>query len=320
MELQASPLDVVIVATDKYGLDAFGKVKGKDFFPIVSETLRGYGAKVHVFESSSSFLMASDRYRRCLLVLVFNESCILTPSSYAELTGVIDSARARSEVVEICNLPESGILMGDKRRMNEQLTAAGVMMPRILSEATGGLIFSNAAVGSGADVSVGTTYDAAKYNTEFVDTMQTFEGRDYYVSIRAMAVGEVLTSTIIRARAITEGSASVHTSNTPADPRLLNFLYAKVISPRMHSIVDVCRKAGARLGLGFYAHDLLPPRGSSSVLLCESGFKFDDYSPRDYIGHIARDLIANDYMDPMIARRYATILLTQVLSPEPSSD
>ncbi|MET0271085.1 MAG: hypothetical protein ABW173_11730 [Sphingomonas sp.] len=313
MNLPAHQLDVVIVATEEYGLNAFGKVKGDEFFPIFSEALRGYGVNVHTFRSSSSFLAAKERYGKCLLVLVFNESCILTPGSYQELVGVIDAARDRSETLRICNLPESGILMGDKRRMNEQLTAAGVAMPRIASRETGELIFSNSSVGSGADVSVGTTCDPSKYNTDYIDTVQAFEDKQYYLSIRAMAIGETLTTTIIRARNIEEGSASVHTSNTPADPRLLNFLYAKVVMPRMRSIVDTCHRAGARLGLGFYAHDLLPPRGSSDVMLCESGFKFDDYSPRDYMGHISADLIANDYMNPGIARRYAAVLLAQIL-------
>lgn len=311
MKLQASDLDVVIVATNKYGLDAHGKVKGSEFFPILSKSLQDYGASVDIYNSSSSFLMSDNKYRKCVLILVFNESCILSPAAYEELTSVIDDARARSDELIVCNLPESGTLMGDKRTMNEQLTAAGVKMPHIVSAETGSLIFSNAAVGSGADISVGTMYDPAKYNTDFVDTTQTFEDREYHVSIRAMAVGGILTTTIIRARDSMEGSASVHTSNTPANSRLLNFLHASVVMPRMGSILDVCRNAGARLGLGFFAHDLLPPRDSLDVLLCESGFKFDDYSPRDYIGHIAGELIANDYMNPMIARRYATVLLTQ---------
>jgi hypothetical protein len=307
-----SNLDVLVVGTDAYGLDALGKTRSELFFPIFAETVTAYGARAHVFPTSSEFFRSSDRYQHAVLVLIFNESCFIDAEARGELSMIIEVARRRSASLLICNAPESGLIMGDKRTANRELTAAGVPMPAEVTAPTGRLVFSNAPVGSGETVRVTATPDPAQYNVEFVDTTQTFEGVDYYVCLRAMAVGPLLGATFVRARPVSEGTASVHIANTPPNPKLLNFLYATVAAPRQAAIVAICRAAGTRLGLGFYAHDLLPPRGRDDVLLCETGFKFDDFSARDYLGHLRADLVASEHLGEGIVRHYALLFLAQV--------
>jgi hypothetical protein len=155
----------------------------------------------------------------------------------------------------------------------------------MLSSTTDRRIFSNVNVGSGGAVELlerGKQVDPRRYNGEFIDTRHRFRGRDYNVCLRALCVGRVPVAFYPRARPAEEG-LSVHAKDTPLDADLLNYLYRALVEPNIDRLSAICAKVAECLGLCFFAHDILPERGTSRLLLCEAGYKFDDMTLRRHL-------------------------------------
>ena len=138
--------------------------------------------------------------------------------------------------------------------------------------------------------------DPTRYNTEWIDTRHEYNGRNYYVMLRAMAVGGRCLAVFVRARPVEQGDASVHTADTPIDAGLLNFFYRTIAIPQMPAIKSLCEKIANVLGLGFFSHDILPERETGRLLVCETGFKFDDYLYRTNLMRLAGQLAADEFL------------------------
>lgn len=185
-------------------------------------------------------------------------------------------------------------LIGNKLAWNQALSAI-VPVPEIHPEPTASEpLFSNLVVGTYQPVQLietGATTDPERYNTRFIDTRHSFRGHDYhdyYVSLRAMCVGTELISLLVRTRPVSEQDPSVHDQDTPLDGDLLNSLYFEIALPRQAAVETICSRLGQRLGLGFYAHDLLPERETGRTFVCESNLKFDEGTLRAHLAPSAR--------------------------------
>src|SRR5690606_9250395 len=121
-------------------------------------------------------------------------------------------------------------------------------------------------------------------NVDLIDTTVAFRGVSYYTSIRALCVGSHCISAYVRVRPVSDGSPSVHTKDTPRHLSLLRELHRRLVDDRRSEINELSVKIGRGLGPGFYAHDLLPCAQSQKYLVCESGYKFSDWTYRRHLG------------------------------------
>ena len=109
-----------------------------------------------------------------------------------------------------------------------------------------------------------------------------------------MAVGPICVAIYVRARAVSEGSPSVHNKNTPVNADLLNHLYSEIVLPGQSEILAICQRIGSRLGPGFYSHDIVPERDTGLLYVCETGFKFDDHLWRERMAPLRGALACDD--------------------------
>jgi hypothetical protein len=207
-----------------------------------------------------------------------------------------------------------GDILGDKLATYRAFSAVGIPMPKPIDGVTQQRVFSMERVGTNRPVIVvegGQPIEPARLNTEFIDTSQEYLGKRYYICLRAMCVGPKPYAIIVRAAEVGE-NPSVRSIYTKLNPGLLNFLYEKVVVDRRVQIERICTDVAKLLGIGFYAHDLLPDSGSNKVFLCESGFKFEDTATREHFAPIAGELKFWDDIETGLEK--AAALLAEQLS------
>jgi hypothetical protein len=141
--------------------------------------------------------------------------------------------------------------------------------------------------------------DDARIRTEFVDTVVTFEDHRYYTTVRLICVDDIVLHAYPRARNVDEGSASVHASDTPLNPALIEHLHETLVATRAEDFSRVARLLFGVLGHGFYAHDLLIDRNDGSISVCESGFKFDDRAYHGRLKPISADIPSQAVLFPV---------------------
>ncbi|RDC73451.1 hypothetical protein DLJ49_07775 [Rhodovulum sp. 12E13] len=261
---------VVFAGLSRFHLSNPGKVTAETYLPALCTVLREAGFDTRFVTSVAALEGALDRALPAFVVMIYREEHDI-PSG-----ARLDAALARAELV--FNHPETGRIVADKRRTNEVLTAAGVPMPRMVSAADAP-VFSNAVAESAQPVQVvesGASLDPFRYNTEFIDTRIEYGGKDYYSTVRVMCIGAKITHAFVRARDAAQNDASVHTKDTPVDARMINDLHERLVEATWDHLSDIARRVSDALGPGFYAHDVLVERESGRVLVCETGFKFDN--------------------------------------------
>jgi hypothetical protein len=59
---------------------------------------------------------------------------------------------------------------------------------------------------------------------------------------------------------------------------------------------SLCEKIANVFGLGFFSHDILPERETGRLLVCETGFKFDDRLYRAHLMPLAGQLAADEVL------------------------
>ena len=266
---------VIVLALGKDGLRSRGKVTPRLFFPTFCRTIARCGvgsAYVKDRIGLEQELRLSDA-KPTVLVDIINED--FDEQVKDDIPGeLLQGVRA------VFNSRRIARIIRDKKVANTYLSERDVPMPR-LGGLPHGRVFSNARWGSKEEVSVhdGTDdRDSNRYHTDFVDTRVRFEEGLYYTSIRLMCIGSRLVQVYVRARDQTENNPSVHNANTPRDRELLDFLYGKLVDPRLDELISLTERIGSALGPGFYAHDVLVDRESGELLVCETGFKFYDGS------------------------------------------
>ncbi len=230
----------------------------------------------------------------------------------------VDWLRARESEIEalghrILHSVEHGRVVGHKIRQNKVLTAAGVPMPRLIETGSSfETAFSNEV--SNAHVPVQLVGNAAeldpdRYNTEYVDCRHEYEGEMWHVCIRAQAVGEQVLFSWVRAGR----EASVHTRDTPVNPQMIRYFHRLLITPNIGRINAIARGVKAALGVGLYAHDILPCAKTGQLFLCETNFKFYDGNHRFHMASIAAEHPVPALFDGRkVTRRMARALVQEL--------
>jgi hypothetical protein len=272
---------VLIVNADAERPGAQGKMRPGIFIPIFENTLKRRGIAFEYFSAPLSFIKSADIPSGSTVIPVYNEErhCEQASSrkTIAYVAAIEIATRLRSPTSTIANRLRVARIVGDKLRTNNFLNRRGIRMPKVAGASEEVPTFSNVRTGTNQDVDViraNSALNRKRYNTEFIVTRVSFQGRDYYTVVRAMCVGHRIIAMIPRARDISEGSPSVHGGDTPPNPDLLNYLRSVLIDARRSQFDDIAADIDRALGFGFFAHDFLVDRRHGAVFLCETGFKF----------------------------------------------
>ncbi|WP_291572387.1 hypothetical protein [Bradyrhizobium sp.] len=130
--------------------------------------------------------------------------------------------------------------------------------------------------------------------------------------LRAMAVGSRCLSVFVRACPVEQGDASVHNTDTPVGADLWNFFYRTIVIPQMPAIESLCERIANVFGLGFFSHDILPERETGRLLVCETGFKFDDRLYRTHLMQLAGQLAADEFLSDRFPARSAELFADEI--------
>lgn len=208
-----SPKSVAIIGSYLGGLDMPGKVSRELFFPIFDYVLAPLNARVVSYEAIDDFLRADTNDFAGVAILVYREE-----------TDDLDAVEGgQRRIIEkhpgtlIVHPVELGRILGSKVGTNRFLSKHGLPVPRIIDQAVSDEVaFSNHAHSTQQKVHLvrpGEPLDPTRYNTNFIDTTHRFNGTDYFLYIRAYAVGEVRVATYVGCRPTAEDNPSVHLSD-----------------------------------------------------------------------------------------------------------
>lgn len=286
---QRPEVHVVVAGLSPTLLRDSGKVTARHFFPAFCDFLRRNGCSTSFVTDEKSLKRELDTSTPTATILVYREVAGL-PRLEPEVLGL-------SNVV--FNSPEVGAIIREKSRTNEVLTAGGVSMPSMSFKANTPVI-SNANIDSGAQVTLGVGVNApsGSYTTEFIDTTVDFRGHSYFTTVRCLCVGRHIVHSYVRARPTTQNDPSVHAKDTPLDPDLIEYLQKSLVEQHACALEEMAVQIADVLGQGFYSHDILVERGSGRVLLCETGYKFDDMSYTRRIAPIFQQLPSHQILLP----------------------
>ncbi len=124
-----------------------------------------------------------------------------------------------------------------------------------------------------------------------------------------MAVGEQVLFSWIRAG---EG-LNVRTRGTPVDAEMLTYFHDLLIKPNVDQIRDIAKSVKDAVGVGLYAHDILPCAETGRFFLCETNFKFYEGMYRFHMQSIAKDLPTPAYFNGRTTgRRIARALVHEL--------
>ncbi|MCE9664536.1 hypothetical protein LY622_13940 [Halomonas sp. M5N1S17] len=263
-------MEVVVVGTESCGL-ARGKMKPERFLAPFVQHLERHSVRVHIVERPSDLSSATIRSAKIAVLPVVNEEDhqhdFRAIQSWADQVGAL-----------MCPSFATAKMMANKRDTNVAFASRGIPVPKLASQSQGLAIFSNEVTGSGQETKLlesGSPIDESRYNTSFIDSTHTFNGEPYYVSLRAMAVGTHCVSIYLRARPVSDNAPSVHSKDTPRDAAVINALYNEIVTPRKKLLNEICDRAGSVLGVGYYAHDIIPSQ-DGQFFICETGLKYND--------------------------------------------
>jgi hypothetical protein len=270
--LPPSPKSVALIGSYVGGLQMPGKVSRELVLPIFNYVLAPLNARVAPFETIDNFLAADTRDFSGVAIFVYREE-----------TDDLDAVQKGQErMLEkhpgtlIVHRAELGRILGSKAETNRYLFNHGLPVPRMIETAVSSeTVFSNHAHSAQQSVYLvapGQALDASRHNTVLIDTTHRFNGTDYYVYIRAYAVGELRVATYVGCRPTAAGDPSVHLSDAN-DSEAINYFNCKFLIPFQEQVQNLCARMGALFGLGFYVHDLLPCRKTGQLFVTESGFK-----------------------------------------------
>lgn len=301
---------VVIAALTPRAIKCRGKVNPARFFP-------GFFQRLAERNHAGAVVFTPDALRermgpRTTLVHLYNEENIIPTDA--------EVADAEAKAICVFNPLATGRIIGKKAATNLHLTAQGVAMPS-LQPPEGVAIFSNAAASTSKPAWVmadSAGLDETRYNTEFIDTTVTVDGKDYLTTLRLMAVGPTVVLPYLGIRPKDLNRPSVHGVSTPRDAGLYNKVFQQLFLDREAELRALAVHLNRALGPGFYHHDLLIERGSGRILVCEVGYKFDPYAFSEHMAPICGQVpsLAPLY-DGSFARRSADAMLAWIEAAEP---
>jgi hypothetical protein len=230
----------------------------------------------------------------------------------------VDWLRAReAELValgyKILHSVEQGRVVGHKVRQNKVLTAANVPMPRLIQAGDEfDTVFSNQITNANVAVQLvdrAENLNPSRYNTEYVDCRYEYGGETWNVCIRAQAIGERVLFSWVRAGK----GPSVHNRDTPVDAEMIRHFHRKLIDPNMDQINNIARHVKKAIGVGLFAHDILPCAQTGRFFLCETNFKFYDGIHRFHMAPIAKDHpVPALFNGRVVGRRIARALIQEL--------
>ncbi len=244
-------------------------------------------------------MRAPERHRNQVMILVYREALAVADLTFGSTVEQIERVlRERNNTV--LHGIALGRLIADKTRTNQELEEAGIPVPKLVTERAAAFeVFSNENYATHRPVFTcepGMELDLKRYNTAYIDTTHYYNGEVYYVVLRAMCVGAKCTAIYARIRPVSEGSPSVHATDTPVDAALLNHLHKQIVVPREAAIIKLCEAIGGRLGLAFFAHDILPCNTSEDLYVCETNFKFDLWHNQTHLAPLGDRVPYNDHV------------------------
>lgn len=261
---------VIFAGLGRYGYFGRGKVSPEKFFPPFVYELYRNGIESY-FVSDIDSLSTLSSNGEAVVINIINEE--------ADSNEMFPNYSIPGERILVFNSTEVSNIISDKKKTNEFLSSKNVLMPSTsIQEKNNRKIFSNRSTGTNKDTYVSSNsddIDESRYNTVFIPTVREFAGQSYYTTVRAHCVGRELVFAYVRARAVHEGSASVHNADTPLEPELVERLQRDLVVDRQSGLAAVCAKIGEALEPGFFAHDLLISSEDERIYACETGFKFD---------------------------------------------
>ncbi|THD65084.1 MAG: hypothetical protein E7813_15995 [Bradyrhizobium sp.] len=281
-----------------------GKIEARYFLPPFQNELLARG--IAVSHCSFRDFILSDR-RPDAAVFLYSEGHAERTSTWEMIDVAAKTAQSRK--VPVVQDPSIGRIVANKKRTNRAFVECGVATPRMVSQSVAAFrVFSNEIAGTQAPTSVveaGRSLDQKRYNTELIDTVHEHRGQRYFVVLRVMAVGPHCISIYLRLRPVEQGSASVHSTDTPLDAGLWNTMYERLVTPQAEKIRVICRQISDGLGFAFYSHDILPERDTGRLLVCETGFKFNDSSTRSHMMPLRGQLVFDDFLSDILPRKSA---------------
>lgn len=283
---------------DDYPAIRGAKMSHSFYMPLFRQVLNEYG--IGLDECWADDLMRSpERYRNRLLILVYREAWALTNLAFGSTVEQTEQAAQENSNTVLHGI-ELGRLIADKRCTNRVLCQVGIPVPKLVTEHAAAFeVFSNENDGTHQPAftrEAGAELDLNRYNTAYIDTTHYYHGEIYYVVLRAMCVGAKCVAVYVRARPGSEGDPSVHATDSTVDEGLLNHLHKEIVTPRRAAIMKLCEAIGGRLGLAFFAHDILPSNTSEDLYLCESNFKFDLWYNRNHLAPLGDRVPHNDHV------------------------
>lgn len=294
---------VVIAALTPRAIKCRGKVNPARFFPGFFQRLAERGHASHVLFTPDALVERMGP--QTTLIHLYNEENIIPPDA--------DVAAAEAKAICVFNQLGTGRIIGSKAATNLHLTAQGIAMPS-LSPPEGAPVFSNAAASTSKPawvVSDPDRLDETRYNTEFIDTTVTVDGKDYLTTLRLMAVGPTVVLPYVGIRPKDLRRPSVHGVWTPRDAVLYNKVFQLLFLDREAELRALAVTLNRALGPGFYHHDLLIERDTGRILVCEVGYKFDPYAFSEHMAPV-KDQVPS--LQPLYDGRFARDAADAVLA------
>ena len=302
--------EVIIAALTPRAIKCRGKVNPARFFPGFFQRLaeRGHSGDILFTPDALVERMGS----RTTLIHLYNEENIIPTDD--------EVAAADAKATCVFNQPVTGRIIGKKAETNLHLTTHGIAMPS-LSPAEGAAIFSNAAASTSKPawvVSDPEGLDETRYNTEFIDTTVTVDGKDYLTTLRLMAVGPTVVLPYVGVRPKDLRRPSVHGVSTPRDAELYNKIFQILFLDHEAELRALAVNLNRALGPGFYHHDLLVEHGTGRILVCEVGYKFDPYAFSEHMAPVKDQIPSlHPLYDGSFARDSADAVLACAGAAEP---
>ena len=176
-----------------------------------------------------------------------------------------------------------------------------------------GLVFSNETRSTAAASVVVRAEEAeeGRYNTEFIDTRVSFEGKEYFTCLRLMCLTGTVLDTLVRALPVDMGP-NVRTRNMPVDALMMQHMHRVLVEEIFPALQALAKQIGDIFGDGFYAHDVLVEKGTNRILLAEPGWKLHDFTFSKHF-HSIRHLLPDNKLGDGIYQRHVADVLMQHL-------
>ena len=273
-----------IVDFDEPGVVATGK-GSRNIISRLARTLTKLGVPSEILHFSELMEQGPTEDPQSYVLLHYNELFVVQNNKVGWLRAREREMQALGH--KLLHSVEQGQIVGNKVRQNQVLTAAGVPMPVLVRAGDRfDTVFSNAVSDAHVPVQLikrADEIDTSRYNTEYVDCRHEYDGKLWHVCIRAQAIGgQVLFSWVRAGR-----EPSVHTRDTQVDAALIRHFHDLLVRPNFNQIEEIAKRVKKALGVGLFAHDILPCARTGRLFLCETNFKFYDGNHRFHMSPYA---------------------------------